>query len=937
MSTTEERRRAAAALIRRRAAVIPVPAGEKNPGRTGWERLRISEDEAKSYWTNGQNIGLLTGEPSGWRVDLDLDADEAVRIAGRFLPPTLTSGRESRPHSHWWFIAPGLESRDWKDTDGKKLVELRSTGRQTLVAPSTHPDGDSYTWHPGLEMAEVSADELREQCRSLATAALVARHVPPEGSRHDCAMAVAGFLLRPGRMDQDLTLKVLKGAWHAAGADSAEAVRDLEGIVRDTVENLAGGEPVVGGPTLEEFAPGMVRTLCKWWGWERKEPDTEAEEDSSASKPTQAENLIRCADGADLFHTPAGDSYATVPVNDHRETHPVRAKGFRRWLVRAYFERYGRPPGNQALQDALGLLEARADFDGPEREVYVRVAEHGGNVYIDLADEGWRVVENTPTGWRVINSEAAPVRFRRPRGMLALPTPRSRDDGDGCDGLLQKFFNVAGEEDLRLIVAWLVAALRPTGPYPVLLFQGEQGSAKSTAERLVRALVDPSAAPLRTTPRSEHDLFIAADNAHAVALDNISNLQPWLSDALCRLSTGGGFSTHTLYADREEELFDGMKPVLLNGITDVATRPDLLDRALVVSLPPIPDDERRPESELWREFEETRPAILAALFDGISGALRSVEAVRLEGMPRMADFAVWATAAEGALGWESGAFMAAYIGNRQEAADTALDADPVAGAVLELMREREQWSGTASELWTALGELVDESVRHTKSWPGAPNALTGRLKRLAPTLRGSGIEYGEDRSGRTRKKVLTKNKSAKDRHDRHYRHSEEFSAKESQMRGDGPDDGISVGDGVDRHSDDAAQKTVTPESRMDKGNTADGDGGDSYDDDLQPHSKPPTEAVRKLFENPPGWLRNQARLCRQHGAPERLITPLAAAVSTHLYGDPARREEITAAVGAQFHPLGHPLGFVEDLVDEAEIAAAVEVARQDWPQWGSAA
>jgi hypothetical protein len=156
-----EIQRAAVELIRRGMAPIPVPAGEKNPGRAGWEALRISEDEVPHYWTNGQNIGLLCGEPSGWHVDVDLDADEAVKIAERFLPPTLTSGRESRPHSHWWYVCEGIESRDWKDVGGKKLVELRSTGRQTIVAPSTHPDGDAYLWHSeaGLDMAEIPAAE----------------------------------------------------------------------------------------------------------------------------------------------------------------------------------------------------------------------------------------------------------------------------------------------------------------------------------------------------------------------------------------------------------------------------------------------------------------------------------------------------------------------------------------------------------------------------------------------------------------------------------------------------------------------------------------------------------------------------------------------------------------------------------------------------------
>lgn len=838
MSTADQRQRAAARYLDRGFAVIPVSAGEKNPGRSGWQDLRVSPEDIPRFWRNGANIGLLTGEPSGGRVDVDLDADEAVKVAGRFLPPTLTSGRNSRPHSHWWYTTPEAVSQDWKAPDGEKLVELRAGGRQTLVAPSVHPDGDKYVWHPGLEMADVSADELAVRCRELAAAALIARHISPEGGRHDYALPLAGFLLRPGRLDEETTLKILKAAWHAAGADSREALQDLDGIVADTAENLEAGENVMGGPTLEETVPGIVRVLCKWWGWKKNEDADSSATEEDERKPTQSELLIRCAAGADLFHTPAGDSYATVPVNDHRETHPVKAKGFRRWLVRAYFEQYDRPPGNQALQDALGLLEARAEFDGPQREVYIRTAEHAGSIYVDLANEGWQVAEITAAGWRVVAGEGAPVRFRRPRGMLALPAP-----GDGGDGLLRRFINVSEDEDLRLIVAWLVAALRPTGPYPVLLLQGEQGSAKSTAERLVRALVDPSAAPLRTTPRSEHDLYIAADNAHVVALDNISALQPWLSDALCRLSTGGGFSTRTLYENREEELFDGMKPVILNGITDVATRPDLLDRALVVSLPPIPDEDRRPEAELWRQFEQARPAILASLFDAVSGALRSVESVRLEGMPRMADFALWVTAAEESLGWEPGAFIAAYTGNRQEATDSALDADPVAGAILKLMADKDEWSGSATELWAALNELVDEGVRHTKAWPGAPNALAGRLKRLAPTLRGVGIEYGEDRAGkdRSRKKRLVKNKPAKDRSDRPHRPPEEKGLQNSQIEADSLADGLGEADGP-------TVKDRPLENPIGKGNASVADGKNGADDDLQLRSNPTSVGVSQQRE-----------------------------------------------------------------------------------------
>jgi len=385
---------------------------------------------------------------------------------------------------------------------------------------------------------------------------------------------------------------------------------------------------------------------------------------------------------------------------------------------------------------------------------------------------------------------------------------------------LRRFVNVSDDDSWRLLVAWLVQALRPTGPYPVLLLQGEQGSAKSTAERLLRALVDPSAAPLRTTPRNEHDLYIAAMSAWIIALDNISNLQPWLSDALCRLSTGGGFSTRTLYENREQELFDATRPVILNGITDVATRPDLLDRALIVSLPPIPEEERKPEGDLWSAFEKARPSILGALLDAVAGALGKVSSLRLERMPRMADFALWATAAEYALGWKPRAFMDAYTGNRREATESALEADPVTGAVRALVEKQEQWAGTATELWQTLNDLVDEDVRHSKAWPSAPNSLTGRLKRLAPALRGIGIEYEDARQPGTGKRVKSLKKvGQKDRHDRHDRHT-------PQGTGSGRDDGVTI-------PKKGRAKTVTDESPVKQG-IRDNESG--RDDDLRPSS-----------------------------------------------------------------------------------------------------
>jgi Protein of unknown function (DUF3987)/Bifunctional DNA primase/polymerase, N-terminal len=253
-------------------SVVPILANQKKPVMHNWSALRIGPEDIPQYF-NGkpQNIGILLGEPSGGLVDVDLDVEEAVKVAEHFLRPTLTSGREKTPHTHWWFRAPGAETEKWKDTDGETLMELRSTGCQTVVEPSVHPEGDRYLWHrgSGSSIADTSAEDLSRACQELATAVLIARHLPPVGGRHEFAMALAGYLLRPGRLDEKTVLKVMLAAWHAGGGDSRDAVTDVERIVRDTARNLEVDHPVYGGPTLAETAPGVPETLARWWGWDR--------------------------------------------------------------------------------------------------------------------------------------------------------------------------------------------------------------------------------------------------------------------------------------------------------------------------------------------------------------------------------------------------------------------------------------------------------------------------------------------------------------------------------------------------------------------------------------------------------------------------------------------------------------------------------------------
>jgi len=316
-----------------------------------------------------------------------------------------------------------------------------------------------------------------------------------------------------------------------------------------------------------------VDDLLAEWGPDRVLDLFANAESSEKQNVTQAQFLIRLAEGAELFHSPSGEGCARFLVDQHYEVWPLRSSGFRNWLVRQFYAQAKKPPSTQALQDSIGLLAARAQFDGPERPLAVRVAEHDGKIYIDLCDCLWQVVEIDGEDWRVV--DRSPVRFRRASGMHPLPIPGR----GGSITQLRKFINVGDDANWIMCVCWLLAACRPRGPYPVLLLQGEQGSAKSTMGKLLRRLVDPSVSLIRTAPREERDLLIAATNSWVVAYDNLSGIPPWLSDALCRLATGGGFSIRALYTDSDEIFFNAMRPVALNGIDQLAERADLADRA----------------------------------------------------------------------------------------------------------------------------------------------------------------------------------------------------------------------------------------------------------------------------------------------------------------------------------------------------------------------
>jgi len=477
--------------------------------------------------------------------------------------------------------------------------------------------------------------------------------------------------------------------------------------------------------------------------------------DNDNKRQAQRELIIEAVQAAGVlfWHDPDGHAFASVPLAADRPEGAVmhlRVRGRRFALVCRRLYGVANPvqgargfrPGSvsdTAMSEAIPAFEAMA-LDAPEYEPGVRLMLNGDSVWIDLGDKQFRSIRVTAKGWTV--EERTIAHLVRPDGMRALPIP-VRDGG--ALKLLQGLFNLPdddeGRHNFRLIAAWLVAALYPTGPYSVLAVDGEQGSGKSTVCRMLRRLVDPNAADLRATPRSEDDLLIAAMNGRVVALDNVSHIEGDMADALCRLATGAGFGKRTLYSDLGETIVAVSRPILLNGIPSLLARADLADRSIAVTLQHIPDDKRRPESEVWSDFGERAPAILALLLDALVVALGRLPTLQLARLPRMADFARLACAAAPAFGWSQDDMLAALDANREASVETILAADPIAEAVRAIAdKSKPQWEGTATGLLEAVNALVSSEGRSKRGWPVDGARLSTRLRRLAPALRRGGVE-----------------------------------------------------------------------------------------------------------------------------------------------------------------------------------------------------
>jgi hypothetical protein len=524
----------------------------------------------------------------------------------------------------------------------------------------------------------------------------------------------------PTAYDPDNPLALLEKAAAAEGIERATSA------VRAVRSMLAGGADAGVMAVAREFVKNTkVLAVASFDDIAREVHGDDAGRDDPERK-SAATSLVELAQEFYTFGiSDTGEPFA-LPADGPKVVAMLRGgkTSLRALLAREYFTRTGKAATQQALADALLVIEGIAQ-DAEESRLYLRAAQHEGALWLDLGDHTGRAVQITRDGWTVRDS--APVLFKR----TALTGPVPEPQPGGTLGDLWEWLNVA-EDDRPLVVAALVSVLFTDQPHVVLAIFGEQGTGKTTAVKVLVLILDPGPVPVRKPPRDADAWVTAAAGSWVVGLDNLSDIPSWLSDSLCRASTGDGDVRRKLYTDSDYAVFSFRRCIIFDAIDVGAMEPDLADRALPVTLDLIPDENRRDEESFWPGWRQAHPLILGAVLDLAASVLARLPSVELARKPRMADYARILAAVDAEMGTSA---LARYARQSADLAAEGLSGDPLAARIQEVFGGL--FEGTSAELLN-LVTPGDPEWKAPKGWPKDARAVTGRMRRLAPAFRKTG-------------------------------------------------------------------------------------------------------------------------------------------------------------------------------------------------------
>jgi hypothetical protein len=670
------------------------------------------------------NIGLITGDKF---VVLDIDGEKGLESVKKALPSLLDyipleEGERGKIENnkktpvvktgkgwHLYFRKPnGIKLKGRVDI--LPGLDLRAQGNYIVAPPSIHQNGETYQWifdldyyefrefpKEVLELLKVKKEALTDKGKNRGRVIIKTdtekflKEGVKEGNRHNACVKLAGCFL--GKSFDKRIVKILLLDWNKKNRPplpEKEVIEIIESIDRKEKEKRRRGRK-----TKEESLIELVKERFK------------------------------------LFHYKK-TGFACLYRNSHKEIWPVKSEQFKQRLYEIYKEEKNEFIGEDVLRDATNKISREAISQG-EINLFNRVGKIGEDIYFDLANDKWEGVKITKEGWETVK---LPILFRRYNHQLPQTYPV-----DGDLDLLWQFLNI----DIRyrlLLACWLISCFIPEIPHPILVLHGDPGSGKTFALTLLSRLIDPSRAE-KVAPREE-DIHLILEQHWFFFWDNASSISGSTSDIFSKAATGDSQERRKLFTDEDTCIFNYKRCIGITSISNIITREDLLDRAILISTQRIKNF--KPEKKLFDNFEACKPKILGGIFDILSKAMRKYnenqEEDSEEDSGRMRDFILWGKAIATAMGYTPEDFMGVYKENIKRQTQEAINASNVATAIVDFMEDKEEWIGTAGDLLRELDPIREKHGISKKPgfWPQAPHALSRILRRARVHLENMGLK-----------------------------------------------------------------------------------------------------------------------------------------------------------------------------------------------------
>ncbi len=794
----------------------PIPADTRNKKPIEeWQKYQTRSMTLKEFdefiidGKYAKGIAIITGRL--WRVEhegkyliaIDIDNEKGLRgfltrndkvvSISEFASKTLVEQHKDDPNrAHIYFISPIPFPS--KGSDSKIGLEVKADKQLMFVFPSLHENGHNYEplgtqnivvlnekqsielmrhidiicTKYGIKYLEKESNtrltpNIREMIRKLEIDNAI---TILEGERHSTLLSIADSLLINHYVNGNKTIDKLKKFFEEINYKLCQPLplikeeivtiwkSAIKFVKQSTNHNIAGNIGEVGG-----FKSNIKNESIH----------------SNNNGKTIAQILIELAsENSTLFKDEFNVPHALVKIKDHYEVLPIEGTKFKRYLFKLYYDNCDNQiPHTESINNAISILQGNAEFEGQTKTLHLRTAWADENnkdtIYYDLSDDKRRCVKITKNNWEILKNQIE-ILFRRYHHSIPQVEPLRRigDEIDGIDGmdskLLDEFLNLLNVEDENnklLLKCYIISLFIPDIPKPILRLQGEQGSAKSTLQELIKMTVDPSSMRTLTFPRDTNDFIQQLSHNYIVYYDNISTIPEWISDQLCRAVTGSGFSKRALYTNDDDVIYNFKRNIGLNGINIEATKADLLDRSIIVQLERISKEKRRKDEDIWKDFNKLKPGLLAFIFNILVKVLKyrnDNREIRLTGgLNRIADWEEYAEIISRCMGNAEGEFQRVYQENIGVQVDEAISTSPLSMAIVELMKENEidedtgihikeieELNDTATELSQKLNDIAETKlkfpIQRMNSWPKSPSHLSRRLNEIKTNLREKGIE-----------------------------------------------------------------------------------------------------------------------------------------------------------------------------------------------------